>query len=168
MSDTTPLDHAAGAQPLSGFAAQRNAACAIAGTVSHALEILLAPADLRIYAHPDFTDALRARLRDRRRLRVRLLVPDGLTRAPRGAALWRFVQDFPTFAALRVLGAPLEEGEPAWLIADRGTLLYRRYPASAHGEYDADAARRVRALRQRFEQLWNEAQPDPDARRLSL
>lgn len=168
MSDPTPLDATAGARPLSGFAAQADAARAIAGTVSHALDILLAPADLRIYAHADFADALRARLRDRRRLRVRLLVPDGLTRAPRGAVLWRFVQDFPTFAALRVLGAPLEEGEASWLIADRATLLYRRYPAGAHGEYDADAARRVRALRQRFEQLWTEAHPDPDSRRLSL
>jgi hypothetical protein len=168
MSEARPEPPEPPAQPLAGFAAQRAAALAIVADARLAIEALLAPADLRIYGTPEFGDALRARIAVTPRLRMRVLVPDGLSRRGAQTTLWRVAQDLPTFAALRILANPVAEAEPSWLIADRAALLYRRYPASANGEYDANAPRRVKALRERFEALWNEAAPDPDARRLML
>lgn len=168
MSEAPSATDAPGPQALAGFEAQRAAALGMAGSVRTALEGLLAPVDLRIYAHLEFADTVRARIRQHRRLRVRLLVPEGLTRQPRGGPLWRLLQDLPSFTALRVLHEPLPDGEPVWLIADRAQVLYRRYPASANGEYDAADPRRVRTLRERFEALWTQALPDVELRRLAL
>lgn len=168
MSDRQVPTPPAGAVPLAGFAAQRAAAADIAASVRARLELLLAPQDLRIYASGAFVEALRQRVRAQRRMQVRLLLPEGLSGHSAGAPLWRLAQDLPSYVAVRVRAEPPQGDESAWLLADRGTLLYRAYPAGADGEYDADAPARVRALRERFEALWNEATPDPNARRLAL
>jgi hypothetical protein len=132
------------------------------------LDLVSRHLDPELYDTAEFIETVRALATSGRRARVRILVLDTVPVVKRGHRLIELAQRLSSFISIRVPAPEHQDFNEAWLVADDTGYCYRRFS----DRYDASAnfadRRYSKQLTQRFDELWNRAQPDANLRRLHL
>ncbi len=167
------------ASPLLGISAGRLAfdrseplrevCLALAAQARLSLDIVSRHLDPALFDTEPFSAAVKDLVRENsRRAQVRILVLDSATLVSRGHRLVDLGQRLTSAIALRVPAPEHRDFNEAWLVADNTGYVYRRFSDRFDAEADFSDRRRAQSLTNRFEELWNRAQHEPNFRRLHL
>ncbi|HMM77551.1 MAG TPA: hypothetical protein PJ986_17740 [Gammaproteobacteria bacterium] len=116
----------------------------------------------------DFVDAVKRLVLGSTRARVRILVMDPAPLVGHGHRLLPLVQRLSSYIELRVPGPEHRELNEAWLVADNDGYAHRRFSDRYEATCNFHDPRYATLLSNRFEELWQRAQADPNLRRLHL
>ncbi len=132
------------------------------------VEIVATSLDPLLYDREDVVLALRALAVRERRARIRLLVlqPEGLEK--RGHRLLDLAFRLTSFFEVRQPAEEDRDYSEAMLLVDETGWLRQPRADRHEGSVTGSDAGSARALRQRFEELWQRAEPLVEFRRLSL
>lgn len=121
-----------------------------------------------IFDDAEFAAELRRLATQSRRARVRILIWDSTRPVKDGHQVVRLAQQLPTFIEIRKPPRDYGEVADAALVADERAYLYRPLASRYEGQAALDDAPRARELQRRFEEMWQQAEPDPEFRRLGI
>lgn len=146
----------------------RLAAVSLVQQTRRSLDMISRDLDTKIYAHPDFVDAIRQVVVAQRRIRVRILVQDTQPLISRGHRLVTLARRLNSFIELRVPDEEHQSYNSAYLIADRVGTLFRPVADRYEGTACFNDPREARGLTELFENMWESAEPDPNLRDLRI
>lgn len=150
------------------IADRRAAAAALAGQARRCLDILSPDLEASVYDHDAFLDAVRRLATRSPRTRIRCLVLDSHRAVRRGHRLIELARQLTSAIDLHRPGGAGEPPREAFLLADDRGFIHRVTADTAEALIGFNDPLRVRALRGRFDALWEESTPDPEMRRLHL
>jgi predicted GNAT family N-acyltransferase len=153
---------------LEGRSSIRSAGVRMATQASREICLLTRDLDPSLYDDPEFVDALRRLAVRRRDLPIKILVFDDAAVARGGHRLLPLIHRLTSRIAVRKVGEVHRERIDAFLLVDEAGYILR--PHADVYQATADFGRSVegRHLRAEFQQLWEQAEPCPDLRRLHL
>ncbi len=146
----------------------RDIALSLATQARRTVDIVSRHFDPAVFDTEAFYNALRDLVVDSRRAQVRVLLLDPSPLVARGHRLIELSQRLSSFMAIRVPGPEHKEFNEAWLVADNTGYVHRRFSDRFEGTANFADRRWSTHLTNRFEELWQRAQPDPNLRRLHL
>lgn len=141
---------------------------ALASQARRSIEIVSRHLDPVLYDTDAFAAALRGLVVDSRRAQVRMLVLDPSPVVSRGHRLVELAQRLSSYVAIRVPGPEHREFNEAWLVADNTGYLHRRFSDRFEAVANFADRRFATHLANRFDEIWQRAQPDPNLRRLHI
>jgi hypothetical protein len=141
---------------------------ALAGQARRSLDIVSRELDPPLYDHQDFAEAVRRLAVSNRRAEIRVLVVEPAPIAARGHRLVDLAQRLSSFIQLRVPAPEQRELNEAWVVADKIGYVHRRLADRYAATVNFDDPRESVRLTNRFEEIWQRANPDPNLRRLQL
>lgn len=141
---------------------------ALATQARRSLDIVSRHLDPALYDTEKFTAAVRELVVDRGRAQVRILILNSAPVITRGHRLVEMAQRLSSFISVRVPAPEHKDFNEAWLVADNTGYVYRRFSDRYDATANFDARRESNNLTNRFEELWNRAQLDPNLRRLHI
>lgn len=104
-----------------------------------------------------------------RKTDVRIISHDTRVAANQGHSLIHLCQKFPSFAQIRTTVTPAHRRfRESWLIVDDCSYLRLRNPERYDGYYEVDNRLECRTYLDRFNEMWEAAEPDQNTRRLTL
>lgn len=107
-------------------------------------------------------------LASRRDCRLRIVVHDPGPLERNSPRLMRLMRLYPDGVAVRQTPKELRQLADCFLLADRQHGIVRFHAQHARGNFISDDADAIRPWQQRFEELWDAAQPSLTATRLGL
>ncbi len=147
---------------------QRALCAAMASQCRRSLEIMSRRLDPPLYDTAEFAEALKQLAIRHRKARVRILVMDPEPIIRQGHRLLELAGRLSSFIELRVPSPEHQNCNEAFMIADGVGYIYRpladRYDGKANFHHPAAA----RELTQRFDEIWEIAQLDPNLRKMVL
>lgn len=146
----------------------RRAVAALAGQARRQLDILTPDLEPAIYDATDFLDALRQLAIASRRTHLRVLVGDSESAVKRGHRIIELGRRLTTAIDIYRPAPGTEFGSEGFLLVDDRGLMWRANADRPEASVCFNDPMTVRRLRSRFDELWQEAQPDPELRRLHL
>ncbi|MCG2633812.1 MAG: hypothetical protein J4A00_02640 [Gammaproteobacteria bacterium] len=102
-----------------------------------------------------------------RHARVRILLLDAAL-ARQGHGLIRLAQQLPTFISVHRLLPGVSRPESAFMTVDGAGYIFRAQSDRYTGMANFCDRFRVRELNDRFQQLWDQSEPEPECRRQPL
>lgn len=145
----------------------RDAYLELAGEARHSLAILSRDLEPGVLGTGEFCEAVKRLVLENRRAQVQILAHDPAAAARTTHRLIELARRLSSFIEIRRLGPDDRELTEAFIVADRRLVVHRIYGDRPQGEYAEDRAR-ARELDQRFRELWERAEFDPEVRRLHL
>lgn len=124
--------------------------------------------DPALYDNEAFGAAIRELVVDSRRAQVRILLLDSAPVVARGHRLVELARRLSSFITIRIPAPAYKNLNEAWLVADATGYLYRRFSDRPEATANFADPRQATHLTNRFEEIWQRAQPDADMRRLHL
>lgn len=160
--------HSPGFRELAGWDDNRTAAEMLVSGARRALAIFTRDLDSAIYDTPEFVAAVRQLALRSRYTRIRIVVIDPTAAIKDGHRLVELAHQLSSYIEIRRASEDHAKLADAFLVSDDTGLLYRplaiRYEGFAD-PYDPFAARaRLRS----FDDIWEQAEPEPEFRRLGL
>jgi hypothetical protein len=141
---------------------------ALAAQARRTLDIVSRHLDPSLFDREDFVDAVKSLALSSRRAEIRLLVLDPAPVVLRGHRLVQLAQRLSSFIQLRVPSAEHREFNEAWVVADNTGYVHRRFSDRFEGTANFADPRHAARLTNRFDEIWQRANPDPNLRRLHL
>jgi hypothetical protein len=146
----------------------RDICVALATQARRSVDIVTRSLDPVLYDNDGFITALRDLVVGSRHARVRVLILDSASVVSRGHRLLELAQRLSSFISLRVPAPEHKDFNEAWLVVDNTGYVHRRFSVRFEAVANFDARRISANLTNRFEELWNHAQLEPNLRRLHL
>lgn len=132
------------------------------------LDLVSRHLDPPLYDHEEFVEAVKQLVLGSPRARVRLLILDPAPLVSQGHRLMPLAQRLSSYIELRVPAPEHREFNEAWLVADKDGYAHRRFSDRYEATCNFHDPRLATHLTNRFDELWQRAQPDPNLRRLHL
>ncbi len=132
------------------------------------LDLVSRHLDPTLYDRDDFVEAVKQLALGSPRARVRMLILDPAPVIASGHRLIPLAQRLSSYIELRVPAPEHREFNEAWLVADKDGYAHRRFSDRFEATVDFHDPRLAAHLTNRFDELWQRAQPDPNLRRLHL
>lgn len=146
----------------------RAAVLMLAQQARRSVDIVSRHLDPVLYDTDDFGAAIRELVVNSRRAQVRILLLDTAPVVSRDNRLVELAQRLSSYISIRVPAPEHKEFNEAWLVADSTGFLYRRFSDRFEATANFADRRQASALTNRFEEIWQRAQPDGNLRRLHL
>ncbi|WP_213461450.1 hypothetical protein [Thiocapsa sp.] len=124
--------------------------------------------DLDLYNTQEFIDAVKRLALARPDSPVRILLSHADRRNQTGNRIVRLAQRLTSRIAIRRLADDATDRPDAFLIGDRHAYLKRPFAEGSEGVADMHGRREAHRLRADFEQMWEHAEDDMEARHLHL
>lgn len=141
---------------------------ALAQQARRTLDIVSRDLDPALYDNADFAGALRELVVNSRRAQIRVLLLDSAPVIGRGHRLVELAQRLSTYISIRIPSHEHKDLNEAWLTADAAGFLHRRFSDRYEATANFADRRQATALVNRFDEIWQRAQPDGNLRRLHL
>ena len=154
---------------IAGLEELRRHSCAMAEGCRRRLLIYSHRLNPEIYNRACFLEAVRQLIIRHASTRIRLLVADTTELARGGYRLVQFAQDMASSVEIRRRAAEFDGDLRSFLLADESGYIQRNLwhdLNNARGSYYDPP--RVRNLAEEFMQVWEQSEPDPALRRLSI
>lgn len=161
MSETTRRE-------LDSWAANQEAAIAVAGQARRKLCLLTYDLEPQIYNADGFIEAVRAVATSGRYAKVRILVQDSRRAVQEGHRLIELARRLSSFIEIRNPHAADAKIIESYLLADQRALLHRKQADRYEGFVDLDNPLETRRKFREFMEIWNRAIADPEMRRLGI
>lgn len=153
---------------VNGYYAMRETLLEVARTVRHEFALYAPDLAPRLTADTTLAEILRDLALGNRRNRVRLLVRDARIAASEGHPLLHLVAALPSHCELRQLNPKDEPDDQVYAFNDTGASLRQPRAETPEGLFVPESLPTAKALRKRFDLLWERSEPAPDARRLEI
>ena len=140
----------------------------LATQARRALDIVSRHLDPALYDNEAFGAAIRELVVDSRRAQVRILLLDSAPVVARGHRLVELARRLSSFITIRIPAPEYKNLNEAWLVADATGYLSRRFSDRPEATANFADPRQATHLTNRFEEIWQRAQPDANMRRLHL
>jgi hypothetical protein len=140
----------------------------LAQQAQRTLDLVSRHLDPPLYDREDFVEAVKQLVLGSPRSRVRLLVLDPAPVVTHGHRLVPLAQRLSSYIELRVPAPEHREFNEAWLVADKEGYAHRRFSDRYEATCNFHDPRLAVHLTNRFDELWQRAQPDPNLRRRHL
>ncbi len=154
---------------IAGLEAMRQHSCAMAEGCRRRLLVYSHRLNPDIYNQGCFVEAVRQLIIRHANTRIRLLVADTTELARGGHRLVQFAQDMASSVEIRRRTPEFDGDLRSFLLADESGYVLRNLwhdLNNARGSYYDPP--RVRNLAEEFMQTWEQSEPDPALRRLSI
>jgi hypothetical protein len=126
----------------------------------------------RVYNDSQILDTIRLQISRQPRLQFYLLLPPAVRWRSACPRLLQLAERLTSALRLRTLPADEPHERPEFLqafaIADQRSLLHQPEPRHFVGSYTAQGSVKARELLNFFTEIWEQAAPDPELRRLHL
>ena len=163
------MSEAADAQLLQGRAAYAAQALQLVRGARQELLLRSDSLEAALYGGEAFAESVKQFLLGSERARLRLLVLKPQAALRNAAQLIELCRRLSSKVELREPSPEQGPIDPCdWLIADRRALLERIGPEALQSQFWPQEPRRGKTRGEDFDTLWNEAQPSPELRNLSL
>ncbi|HHC72253.1 MAG TPA: hypothetical protein ENK54_05085 [Thiotrichales bacterium] len=153
---------------FSTLAENRRLAAELAALARRRLEIFSHELEGGVYDQRPFLEAVKALALRGHHGEIRILVRDASRAVREGHRLIDLAHHFPSNFHVRRIPGEFEEQVEGFLVVDDTGWL--RKPLSDHfeGVASLDDPPEARALRARFDEIWEQSEPDPEFRRLHI
>ena len=121
-----------------------------------------------LYNNSTFIDNLLNMARGNRHARIQALVMDTSAAIKRGHGLLRLAQTLTSTIDIRIPSEEYQDDNLAFILIDRTRFLYRTDIKKFQGIYNPDCKVRANKLSEIFTLAWEHAEPDLEARRLTI
>jgi hypothetical protein len=158
-----------GERLVAGLEELRRHSCSMAEACRRRLLIYSHRLNAEIYNRPCFVEAVRKLIIRHANTHIRILVADTSELGRGGHRLVRFAQDMASSVEIRRRAAEFDSDLRSFLLADEDSYILRSLwhdLNSARADYHDPP--RVRNLAEEFMQAWEQSEPDPALRRLSI
>ncbi len=146
----------------------RDVSLSLATQARRSLDIVSRHLDPTLYDTEAFGNALRELVVGSQRAQVRILLLDSAPVVTRGHRVVELARRLSSYLAIRGPGLEHKDLNEAWLVADATGFVYRRFSDRFEATANFNDRRHAGHLTNRFEEIWQRAQPDPNLRRLHL
>ncbi len=146
----------------------RDASIELVEQARYALDIVCRDLDHALYDNDDFYDAVKKLATSGPKAKIRILIQDSNKAVKQGHRLVELARKLSSFIKIRIHGKRFKEFNEAWLIVDAKAWIRRPHADKYIAEVNYSAARQLRDITKDFDNMWNEANDDPNLRRLSL
>ena len=144
------------------------ASVALVTQAHHSLDIVSRDLDHKVYDNEEFKAAVKDLATSSPKAKIRLLIQDSEKVVRQGHRLLELARRLTSFIDIRIQGKRFREFNEAWLIVDSKAWVRRPLAEQYNAEIDFSAARQLRETNNIFNAMWDEADLDPNLRRLSL
>jgi len=146
----------------------REVLLALARQARRTLDIVTRHLDPPLLDRDDFVDAVKTVALGSKYAEIRILVLDPGPVVARGHRLIQLAQRLSSFIHVRAPSPEHKEFNEAWLVADKRAYAHRRFSDRFEATVNFNDPRLAAQLCNRFEEIWQRANPDPNLRRLHL
>ena len=153
---------------LNGLAENRLGSVAVAAMAKRELVLFSRDLEPLLYDQQDFIQAVQALAVRSRMSRIRIASIDPGPAIRTGHRLVTLAQRFSSYIEVRRASHDHENLTETFLVADDTALLYRPLSTRYEGYYDLHAPMEARQKRKLFDDIWEQAEPDPEFRRLGI
>ena len=153
---------------LKSLAENRQAAVAVAAVAKRELVLFSRDLEPLLYDQQDFITVVQALATRSRMSRIRIVSVDPGPAIRAGHRLVHLVQRFSSYMEARRASRDHQELTETFLVADDVALLYRPLVTRYEGYSDVHAPMEARQKLQLFDDIWEQAEPDPEFRRLGI
>jgi len=153
---------------LSSLRENREAAVAVAALAKRELALFTPDLEPLLYDQEEFLGVVRALATRSRFSRIRIVCLDS---GPSVRAQHRFIaltQRFSSYIEVRRASRDHAGLTDTFLVADETALLYRPLYSRYEGYADLNSPTEARQRLKGFEEIWQQAEPDPEFRRLGI
>lgn len=161
-------DKKEGFRRLSSLGENREAAVAVAALAKRELALFTPDLEPLLYDQEEFLGVVRTLATRSRFSRIRVVCLDS---GPSVRAQHRFIglaQRFSSYIEVRRASRDHAGLTDTYLVADETALLYRPLYSRYEGYADLKAPMEARQRLRAFEDIWQQAEPDPEFRRLGI
>lgn len=153
---------------LKSLADNRQASVAVASLAKRELVLFSRDLEPLLYDQQGFIEVVQALATRSRMSRIRIVSIDPGPAIRAGHRLVHLVQRFSSYMEARRASRDHQELIDTFLVADDVALLYRPLVTRYEGYYDVHAPMEARQKLRVFEDIWQQAEPDPEFRRLGI
>ncbi len=154
---------------VEGLEGLRRHSCIMAEACRRRLLIYSHRLNSEIYNQPCFVEAVRKLIIRHANTHIRILVTDTSELGRGGHRLVRFAQDMASSVEIRRRAAEFDSDLRSFMLADEdGYILRNLWHDLNNARADYHDPPRVRNLAEEFMQAWEQSEPDPALRRLSI
>lgn len=153
---------------LKSLADNREAAISVAGLAKRELALFSRDLEPVLYDQQEFIAAVQALATRSRMSRIRVVCIDPGASVRAGHRIVALAQRFSSYIEVRRASRNHAELADTFLVADDVALLYRPLSSRYEGYADLHAPSQAREKLRGFEEIWQQAEPDPEFRRLGL
>ena len=146
----------------------RAASIALVTQAHHSLDIVSRDLDHKIYDNEEFKAVVKHLATSSPKAKIRVLIQDSEKVVKQGHRLVELARRLTSFIDIRIQGKRFKEFNEAWLIVDSKAWVRRPFADKYNADIDFSAARQLRETSKTFTAMWDEADLDPNLRRLSL
>ena len=146
----------------------RIASLSLAEQAHYKLDIICRDLDHALYDNDDFYNAVKKLATRSPKAKIRILIQNSDKIVKQGHRLLGLARKLSSYIEIRLQSKRFKEFNEAWLIVDDKAWLRRPLADRYNAELHFSAARQLRDISQQFNDMWYEAEPDPNLRQLSL
>ncbi|HID46239.1 MAG TPA: hypothetical protein EYP34_10850 [Chromatiaceae bacterium] len=163
------LGETSGAVSIGGFEDLKAHSCHMAAACCRRLDISAHRLNPGIYNQPCFEEAVRQLIIRHASTRIRILVADTEELARGGSRLVQLAQSMPGSMEIRRRAEAFSGDQRSFMLADAaGFILRNLWNDLNNARLDYNSPYTVRNLHDEFLGMWEQSEPDPGLRRLSV
>lgn len=153
---------------LKSLADNRDASVAVAAVAKRELALFSRDLEPLLYDRQEFITVVQALATRSRMSRIRMACIDPGASVRAGHRIIALAQRFSSYIEVRRASRDHENLKDTFLVADDTALLYRPLCTRYEGYADLHAPMEARERLRPFEEIWQQAEPDPEFRRLGI
>ena len=153
---------------LKSLVDNRDASVAVAAAAKRELVLFSRDLEPLLYDRQEFISVVQALATRSRMSRIRIVCIDPGASVRAGNRVIALAQRFSSYIEVRRASRDHEDLVDTYLVADDLALLYRPLCTRYEGFADLRAPQQAREKLKGFEDIWQQAEPDPEFRRLGL
>ncbi|MFI4922073.1 MAG: acyltransferase [Gammaproteobacteria bacterium] len=153
---------------LQGLVDNRLGSVAVAKLAKRELTLFSRDLESLLYDQQEFMAIVQALATRSRMSRIRVATIDAGPAVRAGHRLVNLAQRFSSYIEVRRASRDHENVTETFLVADDTALLYRPLATRYEGYYDLHAPLEARQKLRLFDDIWEQAEPDPEFRRLGI
>ena len=153
---------------LQSLSDNREASVAVAAVARRELALFSRDLEPLLYDRQEFISVVQALATRSRMSRIRIACIDPGASVRAGHRVIALAQRFSSYIEVRRASRDHENMVDTFLVADDAALLYRPLCTRYEGYADLRAPMQARERLRIFEDIWQQAEPDPEFRRLGI
>lgn len=153
---------------LKSLADNRDASVAVAAVAKRELALFSRDLEPLLYDQQEFINVVQALATRSRMSRIRVACIDPGASVRAGHRIIALAQRFSSYIEVRRASRDHENLTDTFLVADDTALLYRPLCTRYEGYADLRSPMEAREKLRVFEEIWQQAEPDPEFRRLGI
>ena len=153
---------------LKSLADNRDASVAVAAVAKRELVLFSRDLEPLLYDQQEFIAVVQALATRSRMSRIRIVCIDPGASVRAGNRIIALAQRFSSYIEVRRASRDHENLVDTYLVADDVALLYRPLCTRYEGFADLHSPLQAREKLRGFEDIWQQAEPDPEFRRLGI